>query len=350
MNIRSELSVRLQSEIKRKCANPARIANQANQSIEVVEGYLKGNREIQFDELRPICESLKIGLMWLLSPNYKKSHLIFRALADQDLAKVSRIENTFLVIGSILPQAKKFPAPKLNVSENDPAMLQAEINGALSDLREKYPKVEDLYIATGLPILAVSAGENGFDAFIMNFGKLSVVCVNRDKPPARIHFSLLHEMAHFLWHKEQDVPVDMAIFENYGKQDIISEGNIPEYVANKFAQQYIFSLKETESLARNWRAIPNVADLIIDHRTTPDVLAFAIHDYLKFSSKSVQFSQIRDELKARAGITSWGGDKSIMDFIEQRGNELKNTLYQNREEFSDSVWSEINAAWELNID
>ncbi len=349
MNIRSELSVRLESEIKRKCINPARIANQANQSIDVVEGYLKGNREIQFDELRPICESLKIGLMWLLSPNYKKSHLIFRALADQDLAKVSRIENTFLVIGSILPQLKKFSAPKLNISENDPAMLQAEINGVLSDLREKYPKVEDLYIVTGLPILPVSAGENGFDAFIMNSGKFSVVCVNRDKAPARIHFSLLHEMAHFLWHKEQDVPVDMAIFESYRKQDIISEANIPEYVANKFAQQFIFSLKEMESLAPSWKIIPNVAGLIADRRTTPDVFAFAIYDYLKFSPKPVQLEQIRSTLKDQAG-TGWGRDRTVLDFVEQRGRELKNTLQQNREEFSDSVWSEIKVAWELSID
>lgn len=349
MNIRSELSVRLQSEIKRKCANPARIANQANQSIEVVEGYLKGNREIQFNELRPICDSLKIGLMWLLSPNYKKSHLIFRALADQDLAKVSRIENTFLVIGSILPQLKKFSAPKLNISENDPAMLQAEINGVLSDLREKYPNVEDLYIATGLPILPVSAGENGFDAFIMNSGKFSVVCVNRDKAPARIHFSLLHEMAHFLLHKEQDVPVDMAIFESYRKQDIISEANIPEYVANKFAQQFIFSLKEMESLALSWKTIPNVADLIAERRTTPDVFAFAIYDYLKFSPKPVQLEQIRSALKDQAG-TGWGRDRTVLDFVEQRGRELKNTLQQNREEFSDSVWSEIKVAWELSID
>jgi Zn-dependent peptidase ImmA (M78 family) len=346
MNIRSELSVRLQSEIKRKCTNSARISNQANQSIEVVEGYLKGNREIQFDELRPICESLKIGLMWLLSPNYKQSHLIFRALADQDLAKVSRIENAFLVIGSILPQVKKFAAPKLNISENDPAMLQAEINGALSDLREKHPKVEDLYIATGLHILPLSTGENGFDAFIMNSGKSSVVCVNRDKPPARIHFSLLHELAHFLWHREQDVPVDMSIIESYGN---IAEGNIPEYVANKFAQQFIFPLKEMESLASSWKNIPNVTDLIAERRTTPDVLAFAIHDYLKFSPKHVQFEQIRDALKVQAG-TGWGRDSTVLDFIEQRGNELKNILHQNREEFSDSVWTEIKAAWELSIE
>jgi Zn-dependent peptidase ImmA (M78 family) len=349
MNIRDELSVRLQSEIKRKGTNSERISYQTKQPIDVIDGYLTGNREIQFDELRPICESLRIALMWLLSPNYQQSHLIFRALEDQDLAKVSRIENAFLIIGSLLPKVKNFSVPRLDISQNDPAMLQAEINGALSNIRQTYPKVEDLYLATGLPILPVSAGENGFDAFIMTFGKSSVVCVNRDKPPARIHFSLLHEMAHFLWHKGQDVPVDMAIFESCGKQDIISESNIPEYIANKFAQQYIFSWKETESLAPIWKSIPNIADLLAERRTTPDVLAFAIYDYMKLSPRPVQFEQIRSALRDKAGV-GWGRDRTVLDFVEQRGRELKSALYQNREEFSDSVWAEIKAAWELSID
>jgi Zn-dependent peptidase ImmA (M78 family) len=354
-------------EISRKCTTPIRIANQTNLPKEVVEDYLKSDREIQFDELRPICDSLKIGLMWLLSPNYKPSHLTFRALADQDLTKVSRIENAFLIIGNVLPQIKKFSAPKLNISEKDPAMLQAEINGAVSDLRQKYPTVEALYNMAGLPILSVSAGANGFDAFIMNSGKSSVVCVNKDKSPARIHFSLLHEMAHFLWHREQDIPVDVFI-EGYFNNDLIAENNIPEYVANKFAQQFIFSLKEMESIAPKWKTISNIyiSELIAERRTTIDVLAFAIYDYLKFTSKPVNFLQIRDAIKANASIrlessdrtigfintktTGYNQDTTILEFIEQRGNELKKVIHDNKEEFSDSVWSEIEIAWELGID
>lgn len=346
MNIRSELSVRLGSEITRKNSNPVRISERTNQPIEVVQGYLDGNREIKFDELRPICESMNIGLMWLLSPNYKKSHLIFRSIGDLDLNRVSRIENAFLVIGSILPIVDKFPAPQLNTSENDTGMLLAEINAVLSTLRQNYSTVEDLYESTHLPILPVSAGEKGFDAFIMNSGKHSVVCVNRNKPPARILFSLLHEMAHFLWHRETDVQVDVSLFE---ANENISVANIPEYVANKFAQQFIFHLNEVKDFARNWRAIPNIAQIISERRTTPDVLAFAIHDYLKLINKPTQYAQIRDELKAQAG-TGWGSDKSILNFIEQRGNELKQIIKKNREEFSESVWLEINDAWELDID
>lgn len=346
MNIRSELSARLNSEIKRKCITAQRISDKAKLPKEVIEGYLKADREIQFDELRPICESLKIGLMWLLSPNYKPSHLTFRALADQDLTKVSRIENAFLIIGDVLPQIKKFTIPKLNTSEKDPAMLQAEINKAASDLRETYPTVESLYEAIGLPILPVSAGNNGFDAFIMDSGKSSVVCVNKDKPSARIHFSLLHEMAHFLWHRGQDVPVDVSI-EGYFNNNLIAENQIPEYVANKFAQQFIFSLKEIESIAPKWKNF-NAAELIAERRATVDVLAFAIHDYLIFTPRPVQFVQIRDTLKTNIS-TSYKQDRTLLDFIENHGNGLKNTLYRNKEEFSNSVWSEINNAWELGI-
>ncbi|KJV07912.1 ImmA/IrrE family metallo-endopeptidase [Methylocucumis oryzae] len=347
MNIRSELSARLNNEIKRKCTTPQRISSKAKLPQEVIEGYLTAEREIQFDELRPICESLKIGLMWLLSPNYKPSHLTFRALADQDLTKVSRIENTFLIIGDVLPQIKKFTVPKLNTSEKDPAMLQAETNKASSDLRQAYPTVESLYEAAGLPILPVSAGNNGFDAFIMDSGKSSVVCVNKDKPSPRIHFSLLHEMAHFLWHRGQDVPVDVSI-EGYFNNNLIADNQIPEYVANKFAQQFIFSLNEIKDIASKWKNF-NAGELIAERRTTVDVLAFAIHDYLLFTAKPAQFVQIRDALKANIS-TSYRQDGTLLDFIEKRGNNLKSMLLHNKEEFSNSVWSEVNNAWELGVD
>ena len=347
MNIRSELSARLQSEIKRKCTTAIKISNKAKLPKEIVEDYLRANREIQFDELRPICDSLEISLMWLLSPNYKPSHLTFRALADQDLTKVSKIENAFLIVSNLLPPVKKFSTPRLNTSEKDTAMLQAEINGAVVNLRQTYPTVESLYNATGLPILPVSAGTQGFDAFIMNTGKISIVCVNKDKTPARIHFSLLHEMAHFLWHREQDVPIDMSILENYFSNNSIAEDAIPEYIANKFAQQFLFSLKEMETITSKWQSLTNVSELITERRTTVDVLAFAIHDYLKLTPKPVQFAQIRENLKSK--LIDNNQDKTILEFIEQRGNELKTVLYVNREEFSDSVWAEIKTAWELNV-
>jgi len=346
MNIRQQLSTRLNAEIARKDSNPIRIAHQTNLSVDVINGYLEGNREIQFNELRPICNALSIGLMWLISPNYKKSHLIFRALKDQDKAQASQIENAFLILCDLLPQVKKIKSPALNLSENDPAIIQAEINGVLKNLRTQYSSVEDFYLSAGLSLLPVGAGNNGFDAFIMNSGNRSVVCVNRDKAPARIHFSLLHEAAHFLWHREKDIPVDFSILESYEK---ISEKDLPEYVANKFAQQYIFPLEEVEKLSRNWKHIPNVSDLIADRRTSPDVLAFAVFDYLKLANKPVQYLQIKDEIKNQAG-SGWGRDKSILGFIEDQGQILKSTIYHARDEFSDAVWSDLKTAWELSID
>lgn len=345
MNVRQQLSDRLRAEIARKDSNPNRIASQTRQPVDVINGYLEGSREIQFAELRPICDALKIELMRLLSPNFKKSHLTFRALQDQDKAKASQIENAFLILSDLIPQAKKIQAPALNLTENDPAMIQTEINSVLKQLRSQYSSVESFFLSAKLPILPISAGENGFDAFIMNEGRKAVVCVNRDKAPARIHFSLLHEIAHFLWHRERDIPVDFSIIDSYGK---INESDIPEYVANKFAQQYIFPMEEIEKLAREWKNIANVSNMIAERRTTPDVLAFAICDFLKLSGKSVQYTQVRDEIKSQAG-QGWGKDNSIMAFIEDQGQILKNTIHQARDEFSDVVWSEITSAWELNV-
>lgn len=351
MNIRSELSARLKMEMGRKGVTPLKISQHTRLSKTVIDDYLNAGREIQFDELRPICESLNIGLMWLLSADYKPSHLTFRALPEQDLTKVSRIENAFLVISSLLPPVKpekSFSFSTPHFSERDTAMLQAGINQVVSSLRNSYPTVEDLYRAVRLPILPVSAGENGFDAFIMNAGMTDVVCVNRDKAPARIHFSLLHELAHFLFHRGQDVPVDMFI-EGYFNSNVIAKDAVPEYIANKFAQQFIFSLQEIVTIAPKWKNVPNVASLIAERRTTPDVLAFAIFDYLQLSSRPVSFSDIRNTIKDSAG-SGWGRDQSIVEFIEQQGRELKRIIFEKKEEFSDSVWAEIKIAWEIKID
>jgi Zn-dependent peptidase ImmA (M78 family) len=348
MDIRKQISVRLQTEMSRKCCTISRIASKAGLSNAIVEGYIKADREINFEELRPICEALKTTLMWLLSSNYKQSHLTFRALSDQNLAKVSQIENTFLILHSILPQPIVGSIPRLNIYDSNQGMIQAEINSIIQEIKKKHANVESVYSDLHLPLLPISSGEDGFDAFIMNAGKSSVVCINRDKPPARIHFSLLHELAHFFWHRDKSVPVDVSIEGSFGN-DQLSEECIPEYVANKFAQQFLFSINEIQTIAPSWQNLPDAFNLVAERRTTPDVLAFAIFDYLKLTSKPVSFVVVRDFIKENIGA-GWGADRTVIQYVENSGEELRNVIYKHRDLFSDSVWNEIKNAWELSID
>ncbi len=349
MDIRKELSKRLDAEAKRKGFDSSKIASLANLPSEIVNDYFEGKKEIKFEELRPICDTLNVGLMWLLSADYQPSHLLFRALPNQDLTKVSQIENAFLIVNDILPPIKKNAIPVLNIEEKDQAMLQSTIDKIVLTLRNQYSTVEKLYLAFGIGILPVSAGDNGFDAFIMNFGKVSIVCINRNKPPARIHFSLLHEIAHYFWHKNQDIPVDNFDDIYLNPQKNISDKNMPEFIANKFAQQFIFPMKEIEFIAPKWEreSSETIYKWIVENRTSPEVLSFAIFDNLKFRPNKIPLiTTIIEGIKNKAGI-GLGKDRTVIDFIEKQGVELKQSIYKNKEKFSDNVWAKISTTWEL---
>jgi hypothetical protein len=123
---------------------------------------------------------------------------------------------------------------------------------------------------------------------------------------------------------------------------------MPEFIANKFAQQFIFPMQEMESIAPKWERESNetIYNFIAERRTTPEVLSFAIFDNLKFRPKIPLITTIIGGIKNKAG-TGWGRDRTIIDFIEKKGVELKQSIHKNKEEFSDKVWTKINATWEL---
>jgi hypothetical protein len=303
--------------------------------------------------------------MNLLSPSFHAPRLQYRLAPPKDRRRASAIENAFVLLADFLPTPKRvptvnnvsedetdiLPTPKRvptvnNVSEDetDIAYLLTTIRFSVEALRDRLPTVESLYEAAGLPLLPVSAGSDGFDAFLLSVGKRAVVCVNRDKPPARIHFSILHEMAHYLFHRDRDIPLDI-LGEDYYADNIRPEV-IPEYVANKFAQQYLIPFDLAEEIAAHRKLPEDIHCLIAKHRTTPEVLANAVFDCARLRPRAPRYSEISQEIKRAAG-TGWGSDRSVVEFIETAGSTLRQAATKAREEFSREVWRDIDAAWEL---
>ncbi len=345
-NIRRVVAERLGTEMQRKGLNSATIAHDAAIPQQILSDYLAGQREINFSELRPICDALSIRLMRLLEPQYERPLLQYRSTGSRDRSRVAKLENVFLTVAHLLPRSKLIPSPPIDDSQRDFSWLLTMVNRAVEELRPKYPAVEALYQAAGLHVLPISAGDQSFDAFLMRVKDRAVVCVNLSKPTTRIHFSLLHEIAHYLFHQKQEVPIDFLPTGLY--DDTISPEVVPEFVANKFAQFYLVPFADAERMANGRDQQGDVAEYLNSHRASDDVLVNAIYDICRIRpGKKPRYQDLKDAVSTAAG-SEWGGDQSLRQFLAEQGAALRKLVADNRDEFSDAVWETVASGWEIN--
>ncbi len=349
MNVRSEVAKRLQTEMVRKGFLASTLAQEASVPQTTIDEYLRGAREISFTELRPICEALTLRLMWLLAPHYERPLLQYRVTSGQkrDRSRVGEIENVFLTIASLLPKTRDIPTTPLDDSYNDVPYLLAAVNKVVEFHRAEHPTVESIYTSIGLPVLPISAGKDSFDAFLMRTKHHAMVCVNVSQPINRIHFSLLHEIAHYLYHRNQEVPIDFLRNDLY-EQNIPDEAK-PEFIANKFAQLYLVPFKEAERLASKWPALPNISLFLQEHRTSARVLAHAMRDIwtCRHTNKTPNFKVLADTIATSAGNAGCE-DTRLTDFLVDQKNTLRSRLSENRDKFSDDVWELVWCGWDMD--
>lgn len=346
MDVRAEVAKRLKQEMARKGATQDALSRATGLSGAVVNGYLTAKREISFTELSPLCDALSLRLMRLLAPNFGNPCLQYRNTAGRNKAKISEIENAFLLLSDLLPKPKRFAAPDLNDGDGDVGMLLSEVKAAAEELRGRHPTVEALYRAVGLPILPVAAGDEAFDACIMRVRDRSVVCVNADRPTARIHFSLLHEMAHYLWHRDREIPIDERMPERF--QEAVTREERPEYVANKFAQLFLVPWDDAERFALQWQRLPDTSEFLRQRRTTPHVLAWAIYDCLRFQSPSRRpsYIEVRDAV-VQSAQENYAAGSELRIFLDESGRSLAEEAWKHRDAFADDVWADLARAWGL---
>jgi len=334
---RQELGRRLQEEMARKGLSETAVADEARVSEPIVKDYLAGKRNISFSELVPICDALGADAMQLLAPKFQKTNLNYRNTSSAARQFASRVENAFLLVRDWLPVPRRPSCHAPGLDEGYSAMLLTEVRRAVMPLREKYQSVEALYEAHDLPVLPLDGGDEGFDAFFLHQGKHCLVCVNLDKPNARIEFSLLHEFAHFVFDAERPVPLDedLIVGSDYYRNSVPVHAR-QEYIANKFAQLWLVPFDEAERLSRS---DADAVQYILDHRVSPDVVANAIRDVRAQRPGQVSYVDIRkrlvDELAARG--VQWGGRAELREWLQGQWRKIRELLAAPLEEdFGDS--------------
>jgi len=339
---RHVLAGRLQKEMARKDLSPELVAEGAALAIEVVRGYLGGTRPIRFEELTPLCRAMAADAMWLISSVYRKPSLNYRNTSSESRRQGARVENAFLLIQRDLPAAvrPRCTAPRLD--DGAANALLAETNAAVGCLRSNHPTVEDLYDAHHLPVLALHAGEDGFDAFLLNNGDRFLACINQDKPTARLEVSLLHEFAHFAFDVGVDIPMDEQpiLPAEYYRDDIPKHAR-REYVATKFAQLWLVPYAEAERIARPNE--PDAGHYVQERRVSPDVVANAIWDVRRAKGQRPSYTAIRERIAVNAG--TWSGRPGVRDWLLKRTAHLHAALMRPLEEaFGESRRAQVKDA------
>lgn len=282
INIRKEIASRFKYELDRRNLSPAKVSSLVGLPDSVIESYLSGIREISFAEVTTICSGLGINPVRLVySESYPTSRLAFRNAVSEAQKLAATVEDVFLLIKEFLPKPD-LPGMKRTYNtayERDHIIIEAA--GVTEKIRQHLRTPEDFITRYSIPIFPIMSDNADFDAFVMSDGERFTICVNTSKPPQRIRFSLAHEIAHILYDRNTELPIDTLLTNLYWKRKI-SESEVPEFFAYKFAQFYLIPHDAVFHIAKAW---PNLdlgacQRLIDEGRTSKDVLVNAIFDML----------------------------------------------------------------------
>lgn len=281
-NARKQIAERLTFECKRRNLNVSNIAEASKVAEEVVSAYLAGEKEININELKKICEPYDINATRLLfSKEYPKAKLAFRNSSKNVQKIASSAENVFFLLQNSLPVYTGPTIKRKSASSEEKTELISEAAALAKNIQREYETPQDFLRRFSIPVIPIHLPNSDFDAFLIRDAQKIIICVNSSTPPHRIQFSLAHEISHIIFDSEIDVTVDSFVPNFYWKQ-WITRNESPEYFAYKFAQFFLVPFEQVYSLANSW---PNV-DLVLAQKmvekgiTTKEVLANAIHDYL----------------------------------------------------------------------
>lgn len=343
---------RLRAEAYRKGLRVEDLAQEAQLRPEVVQEYFNAKRTIDFKELRPLCEALSVSIVSLARPNFPRANLSYRDTGTRDRRLAGEIEYGFLQLREFIhpPQLPAISFPHPDIQENTYRNLIGDVVTIVEQFRSYYSRLEDFIEETRLPILPIYAVNSDFDAFLLSHKDRCVVCLNMAKPTGRIHFSLLHEIAHLLFHRDQNLPAaeEVVLTSELYSHRIFDHAK-PEFLANKFAQFYLLPLETVFRLDSRALDHERMVEFLQEQRTSREVLCNALYDAALYRGREDWFSAIRDRVQTAIPENPIV-DRWLRDFLEARGRELKSQIQAHRDEFGPEVWNRITRAWELNVD
>lgn len=344
--IRSHVANRLRRESERRGFSVAQIASASGYSEETISAYLRGDKEIDFRETQAICTALAINPVRLFLRDYPETRIRFRGATTAARQAAATIEEAFLTVRHLLPRAVVPSVSRPDDGHEDIGWLIGTLVPCISEIRKQYPSAEGFFAACQIPVIPVRANDQ-FDAFLLSSGDRVAICVNRDKPSARVHFSLLHEMAHALYHRDTEIPID--VLENNLYLERISRDSIPEFIAYKFAQFFMLPFDEVRRLVARWPNldVDQARQMVSSGRASLDVLTNALFDVLRLGSRPVLYAAVRDRVRVVLGSSSQDLF-SVTDYLDQQRSALRDMILAGKDDFSEEVFRRVREGLQLD--
>ncbi|MBF0137005.1 MAG: ImmA/IrrE family metallo-endopeptidase [Magnetococcales bacterium] len=343
MNVRMEFGKRLSHELKRRGFDKGRMPPDLSLDVAILQEYQNGKRKVNLSEIGNICKNLGINPVYFISSNYSYPTLSFRNAKKEHVEFALKIEDAVLTIQDCFPD---FCVPDIEI----PKFIEKDffdiIDHVVSFLdRFKFSNVESLLGMMKIMILPIRPpADIDYDAFLVITKSKGVICLNPNKPPVRQHFSILYELAHFIFDREKGFGID--VLPNNLYNDRIEYKFQPEFIANKFAQYFLVPAHWAIKASYAWPMFhaEEAQKILNERKTSPQVMVNALCDQLRrlrsgADSSFLLYREIGEKLNSCV-LTS--GDASfIKTVISQHAQEIKKCLLKNQGKYSSEIFAQI---------
>ncbi|WP_028575043.1 ImmA/IrrE family metallo-endopeptidase [Desulfonatronovibrio hydrogenovorans] len=332
MNLYKLIGKRLSDEAGRSNIHPEAIAADIGEDVSRILSLFAGKPGFDIDLVEKVCSRLGINPFWVLSKEYSPSKVHFRNLNSAGRSSARKVEQAFYLVAEYLPTPEVLDIAPPDRSLKEQGVMSGQISNISESIKEIGYTPESIFRRINLPIIPVKADD--FDAFLLCTENKYAVCVNSETAPVRIIFSLLHELAHFLFHRDTEV----SPLKGYRRfNQYLTEDEMVEFESDKFAQHFLVPFKQAEKWAVQYPNVdPDDIQPVVDQsRTSRDVLAYAIHDQLMFRNKDVTPTEVKGHLE-QIGIKH-GPAGSIHLFLNEQKELIRNILHIYTNDFSENV-------------
>lgn len=350
INVRKLFGQRLQADLTRKGIDRSTLSKKSGLSQSIISDYLKSTRELSIDEIQKICNVLGLNPFRVFAQEMPEVSLIYRGANDKAL--IQREDSLNFVLELCAEPVRQYQRTIADC-DGEPTMLLVEIMSHVEEIKSELGDgVENIYNAINLPVILLpDVGK--YEAFIVKQKpKKAMVCINRKylNQPARLHFSLLHELAHFIFGHESGVEL-LEEDSGFSYDKTIPPEKINEFIANKFAQEFLFGFREAEQFSST---SGDITRTVAEKGTSIHVVANALYDVEKRKSTNTltkSYNEILNELGHQNHANSQSSRaEEIVAFVRDEHNKTKDLIQRNRGTFSETVLRKICDDLELALE
>ncbi|GBC95055.1 Cytoskeleton protein RodZ [bacterium HR16] len=314
-SIAEQLGQRIRDLRERQGLSQQELAQRAGIATSTLSEIETGRYTPNLKIVLSLAESLHVPLDTLLRVQQPPLQALLRAVEtptnvgvlQQWAERCYRYAQVEKLAGVEVTPAPAYPSPR-SLEEAERISIQERERLRLGT--QPVADIVQIVENNGLRVVGTELAENDVDGILLHNGTLGAFAlINRSVPPARQCFTLLHEYAHYLMHREQPVHVDYHT---------LSSEKWQEAVANRFAAAFLMPEADILEVLKPFRlphrkgAIPLYVWILLRrrYRVSQSALAWRLYSLGWISDQEHGWV-------LRNGRTLYEAEKTIFGNVEE---------------------------------